>query len=29
LRATTGSPADARQLCQTLKAAGENCFIAQ
>ena len=29
LRAATGSPADARQLCQTLKAAGENCFIAQ
>jgi len=29
LRAATGSPAEARQLCQTLKAAGENCFIAQ
>ena len=29
LRAGTGSSADARQLCQTLKAAGENCFVAQ
>ena len=29
LRAGAGSPADARQLCQTLKAAGENCFVAQ
>ena len=29
LRAGTASPADARQVCQTLKAAGENCFIAQ
>ena len=29
LRATAASPADARQVCQTLKAAGENCFIAQ
>ncbi|HEX6740206.1 MAG TPA: SPOR domain-containing protein [Sphingomicrobium sp.] len=29
LRAATGSPADARQVCQTLKAAGENCFVAQ
>jgi type IV secretory pathway VirB10-like protein len=29
LRAGTGSPADAKQLCQTLKAAGENCFVAQ
>ncbi len=29
LRAAAGSPADARQVCQTLKAAGENCFVAQ
>ena len=29
LRAATASPGDARQLCQTLKAAGENCFVAQ
>jgi len=29
LRAGAGSPADARQACQTLKAAGENCFVAQ
>lgn len=29
LRASAASPADARQVCQTLKAAGENCFIAQ
>ena len=29
LRAAAGSPADARQACQTLKAAGENCFVAQ
>jgi hypothetical protein len=29
LRASAASPADARQLCQTLKAAGENCFVAQ
>ena len=29
LRAGTGSSADARQLCQTLKAAGENCFVAR
>jgi cell division protein FtsN len=29
LRAGAASPADARQVCQTLKAAGENCFIAQ
>ena len=29
LRASAGSPADARQVCQTLKAAGENCFVAQ
>jgi cell division septation protein DedD len=29
LRAGTGSPAEAKQVCQTLKAAGENCFVAQ
>jgi cell division septation protein DedD len=29
LRATANSPAEARQACQTLKAAGENCFVAQ
>jgi cell division septation protein DedD len=29
LRAGASSPADARQVCQTLKAAGENCFVAQ
>ena len=29
LRAGAASPADAKQLCQTLKAAGENCFVAQ
>jgi cell division septation protein DedD len=29
LRAGAPSPADARQACQTLKAAGENCFVAQ
>ena len=29
LRAVAASPADAKQLCQTLKAAGENCFVAQ
>lgn len=29
LRAGTGSPGDARQLCQMLKAAGENCFVAR
>jgi hypothetical protein len=29
LRAGAQSPADARQACQTLKAAGENCFVAQ
>ena len=29
LRASTASPAAARQLCQTLKAAGENCFVAE
>jgi hypothetical protein len=29
LRAGAGSPTDARQICATLKAAGENCFVAQ
>jgi hypothetical protein len=29
LRAGAASPADARQACRTLKAAGENCFVAQ
>lgn len=29
LRAVAGSPAAARQLCQTMKAAGENCFVAR
>jgi len=29
LRATAGSPAAAKQACQTLKGAGENCFVAQ
>lgn len=29
LRATAASPAEAKQMCQTLKAAGENCFVAQ
>jgi hypothetical protein len=29
LRAGAPSPAEAKQLCQTLKAAGENCFVAQ
>ena len=29
LRGGAASPADARQVCQTLKAAGENCFVAQ
>ena len=29
LRAAAASPADAKQVCQTLKAAGENCFVAQ
>jgi hypothetical protein len=29
LRAGTTSSADARQICTTLKAAGENCFVAQ
>lgn len=28
LRATAASPAEAKQACQTLKAAGENCFVA-
>ena len=29
LRAGAASSADAKQVCQTLKAAGENCFVAQ
>ncbi len=29
LRATSASPAEAKQACETLKAAGENCFVAQ
>ena len=29
LRAAAGSPEQARQVCQTLKAAGESCFIAR
>ena len=29
LRAAAASPADARSACQTLRAAGENCFVAQ
>jgi cell division septation protein DedD len=29
LRASAASPADAKQVCQTLKTAGENCFVAQ
>jgi hypothetical protein len=29
LRATAASAAEAKQACQTLKAAGENCFVAQ
>ena len=29
LRASAPSPAEAKQVCQTLKAAGENCFVAQ
>jgi hypothetical protein len=29
LRAGAGSPAEARQACQALKSAGENCFVAQ
>jgi SPOR domain len=28
LRAGAGSPTEAKQVCQTLKAAGENCFVA-
>jgi hypothetical protein len=29
LRAAAASPAEARAACQALKAAGENCFVAQ
>jgi cell division septation protein DedD len=29
LRAGAASTADAKQVCQTLRAAGENCFVAQ
>jgi len=29
LRAAAASPSEAKQVCQTLKAAGENCFVAQ
>ena len=29
LRAAAASPAEARQACQALKVAGENCFVAQ
>lgn len=29
LRAGAASPAEAKQACQALKAAGENCFVAQ
>jgi len=29
LRAGASSAANARQVCDTLKAAGENCFVAQ
>ena len=29
LRATATSPEEAKHACQTLKAAGENCFVAQ
>jgi hypothetical protein len=29
LRAVAASPADAKQACQALRAAGENCFVAQ
>ena len=29
LRVGAGSPSAAREACQTLKAAGENCFVAQ
>jgi len=28
LRAAAASPADAKAVCQTLKVAGENCFVA-
>ena len=29
LRASAATPAEAKQACQALKAAGENCFVAQ
>jgi hypothetical protein len=29
LRAGAASPAEAKQICQALKTAGENCFVAQ
>ena len=29
LRGGAASPADAKQVCETLKGAGENCFVAQ
>ena len=29
LRAAAASPAEARAACQALRAAGENCFVAQ
>ncbi len=29
LRASAASPAEAKEVCATLKAAGENCFVAQ
>jgi hypothetical protein len=29
LRAGAASPAEAKSACQALKAAGENCFVAQ
>jgi hypothetical protein len=29
LRASAATPADAKAACQTLRAAGENCFVAQ
>lgn len=29
LRASAASPAEAKQACQALKSAGENCFVAQ
>jgi hypothetical protein len=28
LRASAASPAEAKQVCQALKVAGENCFVA-